>query len=115
MMMSRATNEKGNRKEKTMEATTKRTVEVPAILEANTWFWKPAPSASMRRANEQRRMAEVEAWLYSNAETLQAGRFEVEFSYSESCNNVYKKLVVYHNGRRSNLLALKNWLAKRQV
>ena len=95
--------------------TTKRQVEIPDILEANTYFWKPASNASGRRRNEQRRLTEVETWLESNAKTLQDGGFEVGFTYEESVKNVYKRLVIYRNGKRSNLLALKNWLANNQA
>jgi hypothetical protein len=86
------------------------TIELPAILTANTYFWRPGSSASQRRANERRRIAEVQAFLDRHAAALQAAGITVHFEYSESCSHVYKRLEIYRNGKRSNIRALKKAL-----
>jgi hypothetical protein len=95
-----------------MTATTDETttIEIPAIMTANTYFWRPGSSASQRRANEKRYAAEVQAFLDRHAEALAAAGISVEFSYWESCNHVYKRLEIYRNGKRSNIRALKKAL-----
>ena len=40
--------------------------EVPEILKANTYFWRPGSNASWRRRNEERRNAELEDFMYDN-------------------------------------------------
>lgn len=86
------------------------TIELPAILTANTYFWTPGSSASHRRSNEARRAAEVQRFLDTHADALHAAGITVEFSYSESCNNVYKSLAIYKNGVKKDIRALKKAL-----
>lgn len=93
-----------------MTTKTTTTIELPAILTANTYFWSPSGSASGRRSNESRHTAEVQRFLDANAEALQAAGITVEFSYSESCHNVYKSLSVYKNGVKKDIRALKKAL-----
>lgn len=86
------------------------TIELPAILTANTYFWAPSGSASGRRSNEARRAQEVQSFLDRHAAALDAAGVTVEFSYSESCHNVYKSLAVYKNGVKKDIRALKKAL-----
>lgn len=39
-------------------------------------------------------------------------KIEVVFSYSESCNNVYKHISVSRDGKSSNITVIKNYLKK---
>lgn len=91
-------------------ATTTTTIEIPAIMTANTYYWTPSSSASGRRSNEKRHAETVQRFLDTHAEALAAAGVTVEFSYSESCNNVYKHLAVYKHGKKSNITALKKAL-----
>ena len=93
-----------------METETTTSIELPAILTANTYFWAPGSSASHRRANELRHANEVAAFLNRHAGTLAAAGIEVSFSYSESCHNVYKTLEVYQHGEKKTIRALKKAL-----
>lgn len=93
-----------------MDTTTTTAIVLPEILTANTYFWRPGSSASQRRSNEARRTREVQAFLDTHAAALQAAGVTVDFSYSESCSNVYKRLEIYRNGKRSNITALKRAL-----
>ena len=79
-------------------ATQTTTIELPAILTANTYFWTPSSSASGRRSNEKRYADQVQAFLDTHAAALAAAGITVEFSYSESCHNVYKSLAIYKDG-----------------
>ena len=90
--------------------TTATTIELPAILTANTYYWTPSSSASGRRSNEVRRAAEVQRFLDQHADAIRAAGLTVAFSYSESCHNVYKRLEITRNGKRSNITALKRAL-----
>lgn len=92
----------------TTETTT--AIVLPEILTANTFYWRPGSSASSRRANEARRHAEVQRFLDAHADALVAAGVTVEFSYSESCNNVYKRVEIYRNGKKSNITAVKKAL-----
>ena len=86
------------------------TIEIPAIMTANTYYWRPASNASSRRANEQRHTTTVQAFLDRHADAIRAAGIEVGFSYSESCHNVYKRCEIYRNGKKSNITALKKAL-----
>lgn len=92
------------------------TIEEPAVLTANTYFWTPGGNASSRRRAEAKHQGAVRQWLislgfveitpgvYQHLET----RLLVSFSYNESCRNVYKRLEVrYPDGRRGNILAIR--------
>jgi len=89
----------------------------PKILSQNTYYWRSGSTASQRRSNEKRRLSEVESFLLSlNFEIILSGNefikakkdnIEVAFSYSESCRNVYKKLSVKKDGKRSNITTLR--------
>jgi hypothetical protein len=94
-----------------MAATTETTtIEIPAIMTANTYYWRPSSSASGRRANEKRHTDTVQRFLDTHAAAIAAAGLAVEFSYSESCHNVYKRCEVYRNGKKSNITALKKAL-----
>jgi uncharacterized FlaG/YvyC family protein len=102
--------EKQTQVEQGTQVETTKAVELPAILTANTFYWRPGRTARERRANEQRHYAEVEAFLEAHKEILQTAGIEVQFSYSESCNHVYKHIRVYQNGVRKDIRALKKAL-----
>lgn len=95
------------------------TSQLPEILTANTYFWKPGTSASSRRRNEERRLGEVADYFTSVGFEVEVGNerviakksdLEVIFYYSESTRNVYKKLAVLKNGKVSNITSLKKIL-----
>ena len=94
----------------TTEITSATTIVLPDILTANTYYWRPGSSASQRRSNEQRRAAEVQRFLETHAAALERGGITVEFTYDESCKNVYKHLAVYQHGVRKDIRALKKAL-----
>lgn len=99
----------------TTATTTAATVTIPAILEANTYFWRPASSASGRRSSEKRRLKEIESFADLCMHILPG--FSIEFAYEETCKRVYKKFIVKrlikgNEWKKSNLLALKNALKK---
>lgn len=91
-------------------ATTNETIQLPEILTANTYFWRPGSSASQRRSNEKRHAETVQRFLDTHADAIAAAGLEIEFEYSESCNNVYKRLTIWKNGKKSNITALKKAL-----
>lgn len=92
-------------------------LEIPAILTVNTYFWRPGGSASSRRYNEKRHLQAVadffqalgfdEVWHTSVVVEGSGHGLHVRFEYSESCKNVYKRLTVEKNGKRSNISAIK--------
>ena len=90
---------------------------LPYILEAKTFYWTPGSSASSRRANEKKRMKEVYEFFEKkgfevseeNGNVTAEGKgITVMFSYKESCQNVYKNILIARNGKKSNITALKN-------
>lgn len=85
-------------------------ITLPEILTANTYYWRPASNASSRRANEKRHAETVQRFLDAHADAIRAAGLTVEFSYSESCNNVYKRCEITRNGKKSNITALKKAL-----
>lgn len=87
------------------------TVTIPEILTANTYYWTPATHAASRRRNEQRHAAEVESFIAAYRAVLDAAGIAIEFSYSESCNHVYKTCKITRNGKRSNITAVRKALA----
>jgi hypothetical protein len=86
------------------------TVRIPDILTANTYFWSPSSHASGRRSNEDRRNGEVAAFIAANKEALDAAGIVIDFDYSESCHNVYKRCQITRNGKRSNITAVRKAL-----
>jgi hypothetical protein len=87
-------------------------VTLPEIMTANTYFWSPGGSASMRRHNEDRRNNEVARFLESHGFTLiqphtwrRAG-VEVYFNYSEGCSHVYRTMKITRDGKKSNITAI---------
>lgn len=95
-------------------------IAIPSIFTANTYFYSPASTASGRRRNEERRISEAtnffkslgfEVIEKSNSIDAILGEIEVSFSYSESCQNVYKSLSVYKKGKKSNITTLKKLLS----
>lgn len=93
-----------------MNVQTATTPSIPEILTANTYFWSPSNSASGRRSNEARRNGEVERFIAQNKAALEAAGVEINFSYSESCHNVYKNCTITRNGKRSNITAVRKAL-----
>lgn len=99
---------------------TVKSVNIPSIVSANTYFWSPSGAASSRRRNEEKRRAEVESFLTECGLSKKDGSFandsvEVHFSYSESCNNVYKSFEVYRAGKKSNIRGLAAELRKNGI
>jgi hypothetical protein len=90
--------------------TTETTITLPEILTANTFYWRPGSSASSRRSNEKRHADTVQRFLDAHAEAIAAAELSVSFEYSESCNNVYKRLEIFRKGKKSNITALKKAL-----
>lgn len=96
-------------------------ISEPSILSANTYFWNAAGNASTRRRNEEKRQAEVAAYFKAIGMEVETSGNSVigekdgivaEFSYSESCKNVYKSLSVTRNGNGSNITALRKLASK---
>ena len=96
--------------ETTNTAETPETPVLPEILTANVYYWRPGSSARQRRANEERRHMEVQRFLDTYGDILDANGIEVIFRYHESCNHVYKRLEVYQNGVKKDIRALKKAL-----
>ena len=66
------------------------TINIPAVVTANTYFWSSQGSASGRRSNESRHQNTIADFCLSvNAlvPTVQA-----EGTYRETCSNVYKSM-----------------------
>ena len=91
-------------------------VAEPAILAANTYFWKPSANATSRRRAERMNLGTVEDYLSAlGFEThmtdcavhAERAGVSVTFTYSESCRNVYKALSVIRDGRTSNITTLR--------
>jgi len=122
-------------------ATVNRSVELPGILAANTYFWTPASSASQRRANEKRRYNEFvsffeskgfkiryeDKWTIADLDymvsdfdketgilSFEQHNLEVRFYYRESCHNVYKHLEVYLDSKKKDIRAVKKVLMEVQ-
>lgn len=97
------------------------TINEPAILTANTYFWTPGLSADQRRRSEVKRIMEVKSYLEALGFTTQrqgdsvsathAAGIEVAFCYRESCKNVYKSLSITRGGKRSNVTAIRKLAA----
>jgi len=90
-------------------------IQIPKIIQSNTYFWNGSGNASSRRANEEKKLNEVFLWLNSMGFAVKQsndsiegtlGEVEVKFSYSESCKNVYKKFTVYRKNKKSNIKRL---------
>ena len=81
-------------------------VSIPDILTANTYFWRPSTHADGRRRNETRHNGEVARFIQANQAALAAAGIVIDFSYSESCNHVYKTCQITRNGKRSNITAV---------
>lgn len=82
-------------------------MNIPDIMTANCYFWKPSGSASGRRANEKRHCADVQKFIDEYKDVLDAAGIEIEFSYSESAKKVYKRCTITKHGRRSNITVVK--------
>jgi len=83
------------------------TPSIPDIMTANTYYWSPSGSASGRRSNEARRNGEVARFIAANQAALDKAGIVIDFSYSESCHNVYKRCPITCNGKRSNITAVR--------
>ena len=81
------------------------TVQIPSILTANVYFWRPGFRASERRRNEERRRAEIKNFLAA-ARVAELENVSVKWEYRESCTNVHLRFQVYRNGKRSNIKGL---------
>ena len=83
---------------------------IPEILTAKTFFWTPGRHASERRSNEARRNGEVADFIAANQAALDTAGVVIDFSYSESCSNVYKTCRITRNGKLSNITAVRKAL-----
>ena len=59
-----------------------KTIQIPMIVTANTYFWTSGSNASSRRYNENRRNAEIESFA---SEFNSIPTIRVEGEYSETC------------------------------
>lgn len=93
---------------------------IPKILTANTYFWNPAMNASSRRRKEEQVLCEVEGFLKDMGFSVKREgtqvvakkeEWDVEFSYRESCKNVYKTAKYFYLDRKTNLTKFKNRMA----
>ena len=89
---------------------------IPAIIKQNTYFWNSNNAAASRRANEKRRMNEVDNFMLALGFTGGNGNYvhselpiRAEFSYSESACNVYKRFSVYLNDQKKDIRLLKKY------
>ena len=91
-------------------------IQEPTILTANTYFWKSGSYAAIRRNNEERKLSTVESFFKEigmgverNSNNIIGKKDDIlaEFSYSESCRNVYKHLRIYKNNKKSNIKTLR--------
>jgi hypothetical protein len=96
------------------------TVDLPSILIAKTYFWSPALQAYSRRKNEERRQAEVAAFfeflgfevrreddhVYAEKDNI-----TIDFFYRESCKNIYKRVDIRRDGKKSNITLIKKLLS----
>lgn len=92
------------------------TVSEPAILTTNTYFWSPSKHSGDRRNSEEKYRAIVADFFRQIGMQVSEqggkvigvrGELIAEFSYSESCSNVYKHLSVTRNGKASNITQLR--------
>jgi hypothetical protein len=99
----------------------KSTIQIPAILTANTYFWKPAASATARRRSEEQKKAMVATFFQAigmDVKTLEdrviaeKEDLMVIFHYSESCKNIYKSLTVKRGDKNSNITAIRKIVDK---
>lgn len=97
------------------------TVKIPAIITANTFFWKPAMKASQRRSNEERRLQEVASFFEQNGFDIsfednkvfgRKGNIEITFFYKESTQKVYKNVEVFVDGSKRDIRKLYEILEK---
>ena len=98
------------------------TFKEPTILTANTHFWSPGFHAYERRAREDDNCNTVADYFsrlgfaVSRSErtvTATAGAFCVTFCYEEFPMHVYKSLSITRDLRRSNIVALRNYILRR--
>lgn len=108
---------------------------IPLILTASTYTWKPANTATLRTANQQKRLTEVETFFRSigmkttREDDKVHGKIDIEikrkngplleirkvnlharFDYEETPGHIYKRLHVWKDGMKSNVAALKKLL-----
>ena len=97
------------------------TIQEPSILTANTYYWSPGRSSSDRRRAEEKHRNKVADFFRSIGMdvTIESGNVIAvkddiicRFSYSESCNNVYKHLSITRNGKASNITQLRKLYTK---
>jgi len=89
----------------TSTQTAAQTIALPSILTANTYFWHPATSASGRRSNEARQARTVDQFE-NLVQTMLGGAgigVGIDFTYNESCANVYKSVSYRIPGKTTNL------------
>lgn len=101
-------------------------MEIPSIITANTFYWKPQTAADSRRRKESQHLATVKTFLtnlgftctlqehsksVSGQTTFQGKLVEVHFTYRESTKNVYKSFTVWYGGKNSNITIVKKMVA----
>lgn len=96
-------------------------ISEPEILTANTYFWSPSIRSGGRRYNEEQNLDRVADFFSqigmqvsreSGAVVGEKDGVVARFSYSESCNHVYKHLAVTRNGKNSNITQLRKLYQK---
>lgn len=100
-------------------------IQLPTILQANTYYWKTkGQNSAARKRTEIKYLTEVSNFLESigfditekSANTIKAtkntlkGLVEVEFYIKLSCLNFYKNFTVIVNGKKSNITTIKSMI-----
>jgi len=106
-----------------MKTTNTTTIEIPSELTENTYFSYPQRTANQRRAKEEKKLETIK-WFFIELDldvemrdnsvvgtTINDfGDLYFEYTYSESCKNVYKKFEIYVDGSKKNITFLKKML-----
>lgn len=71
------------------------------------YFWYPSTTSSGRRYNEKKFHSANPSVAFETA----GGLIEVNFSYSESCRNVYYGLDIRLNDEKKNITVLKKLIS----
>ena len=97
-----------------------KTISIPRIVTANTYFWNSASHASTRRANERKNMQAMTDFKNTLLSALPENTVFFEYDYSESCKNVYKHFYIYRMDKtgakkKTNMTWLINFCAKHNI
>lgn len=100
---------------------TQTAISEPEILTANCYFWSPGRTSDDRRRSEKKHLDRVadffsqigmEVSRDGGAVVGEKDGIVARFTYSESCNNVYKHLAVIRKGKNSNITSLRKLYQK---